>query len=107
MTALAACPNVTVKLGGTLMRLASHDYLNVQVPEPSETLAMCLRPYILPCIDLFGANRCMFESNFPVEKMVTGYAVLWNAFKRITAEAPPSEKRALYSGTAKRVYRLD
>jgi predicted TIM-barrel fold metal-dependent hydrolase len=56
---------------------------------------------------LFGAERCTFESNFPVDKMGTGYATLWNAFKRITAGCSPTEKLALYSGTAKRLYRLD
>jgi predicted TIM-barrel fold metal-dependent hydrolase len=55
---------------------------------------------------LFGAERCSFESNFPVEKMGTGYATLWNAFKRITAGSSLTEKLALYSGTAKRLYRL-
>jgi predicted TIM-barrel fold metal-dependent hydrolase len=55
---------------------------------------------------LFGADRCMFESNFPVEKVGTAYAVLWNALKRITAAASADEKRALFSGTARRVYHL-
>ena len=82
-------------------------YLNVDVPLSSKALAECLRPYVSRCIELFGAERCMFESNYPVEKMVTGYAVLWNAFKRITASATPAEKQSLYSATARRVYRLD
>jgi predicted TIM-barrel fold metal-dependent hydrolase len=56
---------------------------------------------------LFGAERCTFESNFPVDKMGTGYATLWNAFKRITAGCSHTEKLALYSGTAKRLYHLD
>ena len=58
------------------------------------------------CIGLFGAERCLFESNFPVEKMGTGYATLWNAFKRIAAGASAEERRALFAGTARRVYRL-
>ena len=66
-----------------------------------------LAPYIEPCIELFGAGRCTFESNFPVDKMGIGYAALWNAFKRIAAGASPDEKIALFSGTARRVYRLD
>ena len=106
MAALAKYPNISVKLGGVLMRLATYDYLNVEVPLSSEALAGCLRPHITGCIELFGAERCMFESNFPVEKMVTGYAVLWNAFKRITADATLTEKLSLYSGTAKHIYRL-
>ena len=65
------------------------------------------RPYIEPCIELFGAGRCTFESNFPVDKMGIGYAALWNAFKRIAAGASGDEKIALFSGTARRVYRLD
>ena len=57
-------------------------------------------------IELFGANRCMFESNFPVDKITSGYGVLWNAFKVLAAKASPSEKTALFSGTASRVYKL-
>ena len=72
-----------------------------------EELATLWRPYIETCIDLFGANRCMFESNFPVEKMGIGYAALWNAFKRIASSASASEKQALFSGTARRAYRLE
>jgi hypothetical protein len=52
-------------------------------------------------------NVCGFESNFPVDKMGTVYATLWNAFKRITAGCSRTEKLALYNGTAKRLYRLD
>jgi L-fuconolactonase len=59
------------------------------------------------CIELFGTDRCMFESNFPVEKMGSGWAVLWNAFKRIAAGASEAEKQALFHGTARRAYRLD
>jgi len=59
------------------------------------------------CIELFGSDRCMFESNFPVEKMATGYATLWNAFKRIAEGASEAEKQAMFNGTARRVYRLD
>jgi predicted TIM-barrel fold metal-dependent hydrolase len=59
------------------------------------------------CIELFGANRCMFESNFPVEKMGIGWAGLWNAFKRIAAGASADEKLAMFSGTARRIYRLE
>ena len=58
------------------------------------------------CIDSFGAERCMFESNFPVDKASASYAVLWNAFKRLAAGASATEKAALFSGTASRVYRL-
>jgi predicted TIM-barrel fold metal-dependent hydrolase len=104
---IAACPNVTMKLGGMMMRLAAYDYNALPAPPTSEQLAAFWRPYIEPCIELFGAGRCTFESNFPVDKMGIGYAALWNAFKRIAAGASPDEKIALFSGTARRVYRLD
>lgn len=103
---LAACPNVSLKIGGTLGRLGAYDYLNVKRPEPSHKLAECLKPYVLTCIELFGPDRCMFESNYPVDAVVTGYRVLWNTFKRLTADFTPAEKQALYSGTARRIYRL-
>jgi L-fuconolactonase len=107
MPEIAACPNVVMKLGGMMMRLAAFDYLTADRPASSEQLAAGWRPYIEPCIELFGAERCTFESNFPVDKMGIGYAALWNAFKRIAAAASPDEKAALFSGTARRVYRLD
>lgn len=106
MTELAERPNVTVKLGGMMMRLAAYDYGKEPRPPTSAELAELWRPYIEPCIELFGAERCMVESNFPVEKMGIGYGPLWNTFKRITAGASEAEKAAIYSGTAKRVYKL-
>lgn len=107
LAAVARCPNVSIKLGGLLGRLAAYDYMNTERPEPSEALAKVLRPYVLHCIELFGPERCMFESNYPVDAAVTGYAALWNTYKRITAELSPAEKLAAYGGTARRVYRLN
>ncbi len=104
---IAACPNVSMKLGGMMMRLASIDYMALPAPPSSKQLADHWRPYIEPCIELFGAARCTFESNFPVDKMGIGYAPLWNAFKHIAGQASQSEKAALFGGTARRVYRLD
>jgi predicted TIM-barrel fold metal-dependent hydrolase len=106
MAALAGCPNVVVKLGGMMMRLAAYDYGALAMPPSSAELAEHWKPYILTCIELFGAERCLFESNFPVEKMGIGYGEIWNAFKRIADGASEGEKRALFAGTAKRVYRL-
>jgi L-fuconolactonase len=97
---------VSMKLGGMMMRLAAFDYRTAPAPPTSEELAALWRPYIQACIEAFGADRCLFESNFPVDKMGIGWAPLWNAFKRITAGASADEKRALYAGTARRVYRL-
>jgi len=107
MPEIAACPNVVMKLGGMMMRLAAFDYHTAPRPVSSEQLAACWRPYIEPCIEWFGASRCMFESNFPVDKMGIGYAALWNAFKRIAATASSDEKAELFSGTARRAYGLD
>ena len=104
---LAQCPNVTMKLGGMMMRLASIDYFNLPAPPTSLELAEAWRPNIETCIELFGPARCTFESNFPVDKMGIGYNALWNAFKHLTAGASTAEREALFSGTARRVYRLD
>ena len=107
MAELATCPNVSVKLGGMLNRGAALNFRELPAPPNSADWAAAWRPCVEPCIELFGAERCTFESNFPVDKMGTGYATLWKAFKRITAGCSPTEKLALYSGTAKRLYRLD
>jgi L-fuconolactonase len=103
---LAKCPNVSVKLGGIGMTSFGFEFHERDVPPSSEELAAAWRQYVEPCIEAFGVNRCMFESNFPPDKQSGGYTELWNAFKRITAGASAAEKTALYSGTAARVYRL-
>jgi L-fuconolactonase len=72
----------------------------------SAELADDWRPYIEFCIDTFGAERCMFESNYPVDAATASYPVIWNAFKRIVSGASPGEKAALFSETARRVYKL-
>ena len=76
-------------------------------PPTSEEVASVWRPYVEATIEAFGAERCMFESNFPVDKQSCSYTVLWNTFKRIAARYSKDEKVALFSGTARRVYRLD
>ncbi len=103
---LAKCPNVNVKLGGVGMTSFGFDFHERDLPPSSEELAAAWRMYIEPCIEAFGPERSMFESNFPPDKQSGGYTELWNAFKRITAGASAGEKKALYSGTAARVYRL-
>ena len=103
---LAKCPNVNVKLGGAGMTSFGFDLHERGVPPSSEDLAAAWRQYIEPCVEAFGVDRCMFESNFPPDKQSGGYTELWNAFKRITAGASANEKTALYSGTAARVYRI-
>ena len=107
MLALAACPNTVVKLGGLAMQVGGFDFHLRDEPPGSVELADAWRPYMETCIEAFGAARCMFESNFPVDKGMCGYAVLWNAFKRLAAGASTTERTALFSGTAVRTYRLD
>ena len=103
---LAKCPNVSVKLGGVGMTSFGFDFHERDTPPGSEELAAAWRQYIEPCIESFGPDRCMFESNFPPDKQSGGYTELWNAFKRITAGVSAADKKALYSGTAARVYKL-
>jgi L-fuconolactonase len=103
---LASCPNVYVKLGGLPMPFGGWRAHMEGPDENSETLAAWWRPYIETCIDTFGAGRCMFESNFPVDRFGATYPALWNAFKRIASGCSVEEKAALFSGTASRVYRL-
>ena len=103
---LARCDNVVVKLGGLGMRIGMFDFHARARPPTSTELAQAWRPWIEHCIAAFGPARCMFESNFPVDKITSSYAVLWNAFKRLAAGASAAEKHALFSATASRVYRL-
>ena len=106
ITALARCPNVQVKIGGLGMHTFGTDFHARERPPSSQELAQAWKPYVETCIEAFGAARAMFESNFPVDKGTCSYQVLWNAFKRLTANASADDKAALYSGTAQRVYRL-
>src|SRR5215831_8136285 len=103
---LAACPNVHIKLGGIGMRMFGFTHHIGKLPPSSEELAAAWRPYIETCIDAFGPERAMFESNFPVDKGSCGYAALWNAFKRIAAGYSAAERAALFAGTATNFYRL-
>jgi len=104
---LGACPNVTVKLGGLGMRINGFGFADGDEPPSSAELAAAWAPYIMTCIETFGAERCMFESNFPVDKGSYSYLCCWNAFKRLAAGASAPERQALFSGTARRVYRLE
>ena len=104
--ALAACPNVHVKLGGMGMKLFGFGFHEREMPPGSEELAAAWRPYVEVCIEAFGTKRAMFESNFPVDKGAYSYAVYWNACKRLAQGMSAAEKADLFHDTASRFYRL-
>jgi L-fuconolactonase len=106
IAALAGCQNVAIKLGGLGMELCGFGWHDRAVPPGSQQLAEAFSPYFLWCIEKFGVHRCMFESNFPVDKRSYSYTVLWNAFKRFSKDFSDAEKRALFRDTAVNVYRL-
>jgi len=103
---LAGCDNVCVKLGGLAMKLNGFGWHTRDKPPTSQELADTTAPWYHYCIERFGVQRCLFESNFPVEKLSVSYGVLWNSFKRVTAGCSPDERAALFHDTAARVYRL-
>ena len=106
ITTLAACPNVFVKLGGLGMPLCGFGWNEQNTPPGSAKLADAMAPYYLWCIEQFGTDRCMFESNFPVDKVAYSYNIMWNAFKRISRDFSPAERANLFHDTAARTYRL-
>ena len=106
MTEMAKCPNVVVKLGGLGMEYCGFGWHERPRPPSSEEMAAAIRPYFETLIGIYGPDRCMLESNFPVDKVSSSYGVLWNAFKRVTAGYSSAEKAKLYHDTAARVYRL-
>ena len=103
---LAGCRNVVAKLGGLVMPLNGFGFHKRTEPIGSVELAEVTRDWYLHAIECFGVERCMFESNFPVDKVSVSYRVLWNSFKRITAGFSAAERAALFHDTAVRVYRL-
>jgi predicted TIM-barrel fold metal-dependent hydrolase len=107
MSALAACRNVFVKVGGIGMDIFGFEWSRRDTPPDSATLAEAVKPYLEWCVEKFGADRCMFESNFPVDKNAFSYTDIWNAFKRVTDGYSPDERRALFYDSAAKAYRLD
>ncbi len=103
---LALCPNVVVKLGGLAMAVNGFKWHKHDRPPTSTELAATQETYYLHCLDEFGIERCMFESNFPVDRISCSYNVLWNSFKCITGGFSAAEKAALFHDNAVRVYRL-
>ena len=106
IAAVAECPNVNMKLGGMGMPRFGFDWHTREKPVGSEELAESMAPYMTYCIEKFGPERCMFESNFPVDKVSFSYHVMYNAFKRLSREYSPSERAAMLHDTAVRVYRI-
>ncbi len=104
--AVAACPNVTVKLGGMGMPWMGFGWHAREVPVGSEELAEAMSPWMNYCIEKFGPDRCMFESNFPPDKVSFSYNVMYNAFKRLSKGYSESERADMFHGTATRVYRI-
>ncbi|CAG9244039.1 amidohydrolase family protein [Paraburkholderia caribensis] len=106
MRELAQLPNVYVKVGGLGMRINGFDFEKGERPPSSVQLVEAWKPWMQTCIETFGTGRCMFESNFPVDKGSYPYSNGWNAFKRLTAQATPDERADLFRGTVSKVYRL-
>jgi predicted TIM-barrel fold metal-dependent hydrolase len=106
LRALAACDNVMIKLGGLAMPVNGWDWHNRAAPATSDELAALHGRYYAHAIDVFGPDRAMFESNFPVDRRSISYPVLWNGFKKIAAGFSGSDKAALFSETARRAYRI-
>ena len=105
--AVAACPNINMKLGGIGMPRVGFDWHLRETPIGSEELAEAMASLVNYCIEKFGPERCMFESNFPVDKVSFSYNVMYNAFKRISKGHSASERAAMFHDTAARVYRID
>lgn len=107
IAAVAVCPNVVVKLGGLGMPRAGFDWHTRETPVGSEELAKDTAPIFNYCIEQFGPNRCMFESNFPVDKVSFSYNVMYNGFKRVSKDYSATERAELFHDTAARVYRIN
>jgi predicted TIM-barrel fold metal-dependent hydrolase len=106
IAAVAACPNIYMKLGGMGMPRTGFDWHLRATPIGSEELASSMAPLLSYCIEQFGPSRCMFESNFPVDKVSFSYNVMYNAFKRFSKSYSASERAAMFHDTAVKVYRV-
>jgi L-fuconolactonase len=106
IAAIAECPNVVAKLGGMAMPDNGYGWHTAERPPTSDELVAAQGDWYRHTIDCFGPARCMFESNFPVDRLSLSYRTVWNACKRIAAEYTDAEQDALFRGTATRTYRL-
>ena len=107
IAAVADCPNVTMKLGGIGEPRSGFDWHDRNKPIGSEELAEAIAPIINYCVEQFGPDRCMFESNFPADKISYSYNVMYNAFKRLSKSYSDAERAAMFHDTAARVYRIN
>ncbi|MFP6605809.1 MAG: amidohydrolase family protein [Myxococcota bacterium] len=103
---VAECPNVVAKLGGLAMPDNGFGWHERDLPPTSDEFVEAQAPYYLHMIECFGPDRCMFESNFPVDRLSISYPVLWNGLKKIVRDFSEDEKDAMFRATASRVYRL-
>ena len=95
-----------LKLGGLAMPDLGFGWHTAPRPPSSDELVAAQAGHYLHTIDAFGPQRCMFESNFPVDRHSVGYTVLWNAFQKLAASYSEHEQAALFAGTAQRAYRI-
>ncbi|MGO9877101.1 MAG: amidohydrolase family protein [Acidimicrobiia bacterium] len=103
---IARCENVVAKLGGLAMPDNGFGWHVADLPPTSDEFVSAQGRYYHHMIECFGVDRCMFESNFPVDRMSLSYLVLWNALKKIAAPFSRSERDAMFLDTATSVYRL-
>ncbi|MBB84689.1 MAG: amidohydrolase [Deltaproteobacteria bacterium] len=106
MSSIADCQNVFVKLGGMAMPWSGFGWGEREHPPSSDEFVATYMPYYRHAIETFGPNRCMFESNFPVDRLSLPYTTLWNAFEKLAADYSETEQEALFRGTAAQVYRI-
>ena len=107
LSSVATHENVILKVGGIQMPINGFGWHEKDAPPTSDELVNANGDWYLAAIDLFGPDRCMFESNFPVERQSCSYAALWNQFKKLSGDFSPTERAALMHDTAMRIYRLD
>lgn len=103
---LSACQNVHLKLGGMTMTVCGFGWHKLEAPPGSDALAESVAPYFHTCVEHFGAGRCMFESNFPVDRASCSYKVLWNAFKKVSQAYSGDERSKLFYENACRFYKI-
>ena len=107
IAAIASCPNTVAKLGGLAMPDNGFGFHEAEAPPTSDEFLAVQRRWYEHAIECFGPTRCMFESNFPVDRLSLSYGVYWNAMKKLASQYTPDEQSAMFAGTARQVYSLD